>query len=146
MFSRLPIDYRAALCHTGAMFRSSRKFVAVLMLLWLPLFSGSALAATVRMQMGHGNCHEAVAAPAMEHCDMNMGGHHQHHGSMPAKADPHNPSCDTCSVCHLVGTGYLAAPALVPAMQTAARELTPFLVAFHSFTSAPLVPPPLARA
>ena len=117
------------------------------MLLWLPLFSGSALAATVRMEMGQGNCHEAAASPAMEHCSMNMTEHHQHHASMPAKTDQHSPSCDTCSVCHLVGTGYLAAPALEPvAAQTASREFTPFLVAFHSFTSAPAVPPPLARA
>lgn len=129
------------------MARSTRKFIAVLMLLWLPLFSGSALAASVRMQMGHGNCHEAAASQAMEHCSMNMDGHHQHHANMPAKADQHSPSCDTCELCHLVGTGYLAVLETAPvAVSGAACDIPPYLVAFESFTSAPLVPPPLVRA
>lgn len=114
------------------------------MLLWLPLFSGSALAASVRMQMLHGNCHETVAAQTMSHCE--MAGHHQHHGKMAAAADSHKSSCDTCEVCHLVGTGYLDVSSLYVTAGPGARELPPYLVAFHSFTSAPLVPPPLVRA
>src|SRR5512135_792435 len=126
------------------MSRPFRKFVAVLMLLWLPLFSGSALAATVRMQMQHGGCHEVVAAQ-MEHC--HMAGHHQHHAKPAAPADHHGPACDTCEVCHLVVTGYLAVVEIAPvAVSGAARDVTPYLVAFESFTSAPLVPPPLTRA
>jgi hypothetical protein len=127
------------------MSRLSRKFVAVLMLLWLPLFSGSALAATVSMQMQRGGCHDAAAAQVMSHED--MGEHHQHHGEMPAAADEQGPACNSCGVCHLACTGYLAVPsAELVAVQTAAREITPYLVVFHSFTSAPLVPPPLVRA
>lgn len=127
------------------MFRSSRKFIALLMLLWLPLSSGSALAATVSMQMPQGKCHEAVMSQAMSH--ENMGEHHQHHGKMPATTDEHSPSCSACGVCHLACTGYLAVPGVeLVAVQTTAREITPYLVVFHSFTSVPLVPPPLARA
>lgn len=127
------------------MFQSSRKFVAILMLLWLPLFSGSALAASVSMQLQHGGCHEAAASQGMSHEDMDE--HHQHHGAMPATADDQCPAGGACGLCHLACTGYLAVPgAELVAVQTAAREVIPYLVVFHSFTSAPLVPPPLARA
>lgn len=127
------------------MFRSSRKFIALLMLLWLPLSSGSALAASVSMQMPQGKCHEAAASQAMSH--ESMGEHHQHHGEMPATTDEHRPPCSACGVCHLACTGYLAVLGVEPvAVQTAAREITPYLVVFHSITSVPLVPPPLARA
>jgi hypothetical protein len=121
----------------------SRKLVAVLMLLWLPLFSGSALATSVSMQLQHGGCHEAAAPQAMSHEDM---GEHHHHDA-PAAADEQTPACSSCGLCHLACTGYLAVPgAELVAVQTAAREVTPYLVVFHSFTSAPLVPPPLVRA
>lgn len=114
------------------------------MLLWLPLFSGNALAASVSMQMQQGSCHKAAASQTMS--DMKMGEHHQHHGEMPSAADEKNPSCNTCSVCHLACTGYLAVPTVeIFAVQTAAREVTPYLVAFSSIILAPLVPPPLAR-
>jgi hypothetical protein len=127
------------------MFRSSRKVIAVLMLLWLPLFNGSALAATVSMQTQQEKCHEAAVSHAMHH--MNMDGHHQHHGEMPSTTDEHSPSCNTCGVCHLACTGYLAVASVeVVAMQTAARETTPYLVAFRSVTFVPLLPPPLVRA
>ncbi len=141
-----PIDYHPPLCHTASMSHFARKFVAVLMLLWLPLFSGNALAATISMQLPQGGCHEAdMSQMMMEHMD--MGEHHQHHGEMPATTDEHSTSCSACGVCHLACTGYLAVPGVeMVAVQSAARETTPYLVVFHSFTSAPLVPPPLVRA
>lgn len=112
------------------------------MLLWLPLFSGSALAATISMQMPQGSCHEEASSQTMP--GMDMGEHHQHHGETPT-TDEHSPSCS--AVCHLACTGYLAMPGaeLVAAVE-AARDNTPYLVLFQSVTSAPLVPPPLARA
>lgn len=128
-----------------AMSHLSRKLIAVLMLLWLPLFNGSALAATVSMQTQQEKCHESTAPHAMHH--MNMDGHHQHHGDTPSTSNEHNPSCNTCGVCHLACTGYMAvAGVAVVAVQTAARETTPYLVAFRSVTSVPLLPPPLVRA
>jgi Protein of unknown function (DUF2946) len=127
------------------MCRLSRKFIAVLMLLWLPVFTGSALAASVPMQLPHGGCNEAAMSQTMS--GMDMGEHHMHHGKMPAPGDKHSPSCNACGVCHLACTGYLAAPGVKMAtLQTAASETTPYLVVFASFTSAPLVPPPLVRA
>ena len=118
------------------------------MLLWLPLFGGSALAASISMQMGNGGCHEAAPAhtmPMHHHMGMhmNMSDHHNH-ADAPAPTDKH---CDTCEVCHLVATGYLTMPgvALLPAPADT-RDVTPYLVSFDSFVSAPLVPPPLVRA
>jgi hypothetical protein len=141
------IDYLAVLGHTTAMTRFARKFVAVLMLLWLPVFTGSALAASVSMQLPQAGCHETATAQTMSHEGMDMGEHHMHHSDVPASADEHNPSCSSCGVCHLACTGYLGVPDVaMAAVQTAALETTPYLVVFHSFTSAPLVPPPLVRA
>jgi hypothetical protein len=142
----LPIDYLLLLCHTATMSRTSRKFIAVLMLTWLPIFTGSALAASVSMQMQQGECHEADAMQTMDH--MNMDEHTMmHHGDMPAPADAHSPSCSACGVCHLACTGYLAVPGIdLAPVQAGVREITPYLVIFQSRTSAPLVPPPLVRA
>jgi hypothetical protein len=127
------------------MYRSSRKFIAVFLLLWLPLFTGSALAATVSMQMQQGRSHEAVAAPMMSHAGMT--GHHQSPCKMHTPTDEHVPSCNTCGVCHLACTGYLAVPGVeMSLVQTVGSESTPYLVAFDSIVSAPLVPPPLVRA
>ena len=119
------------------MSRSLGKFIATLMLLWLPLFSGSALAAAVAMQMPNGSCHEA--AMQMEAIDMDMGDHDGH----ISVTDEHGNSCN--ALCHLACTGYLAVPdlALISA-HTTERQITPYLVSFRSITSAPLVPPPLA--
>ncbi len=129
----------------------SRKFVAVLMLLWLPLFSASALAASVSMQMPQGGCHEAMAEHEMpEMADMSgmdMSEHQQHHGETPAAADEQSSSCSSCGICHLACTAYLAVPAVeLDAVQSSTQEIVPYLVSFRSITSAPLLPPPLVRA
>ena len=126
------------------MSRSYRKFVALLLLLWLPLSGASALAATVTMQMQHAGCKENVTLQQMPHAHM---GEHQHHSKMHAAADEHKQSCNACGVCALAGIGYLATPNVeMAALPTVAHEHTPYLVAYRSFTSAPLVPPPLVRA
>ena len=139
------IDYRTPLRHTTRMIHSTKKFVAVLMLLWLPIFTGSALAASVSMQLQQGGCHDSAMAETMTHEDMGMGEHHMHHGQAPV--DKHNPSCSNCGVCHLACTAYLAVTGVaVTSFDASALESTPYLVVFHSHTSAPLVPPPLGRA
>jgi len=134
------------------MIRSTKKFVAVLMLLWLPIFTGNALAASISMQLPQGGCHEAAMSHEAMNMDMSMdmnmdmGEHQMHHGDMPGPADQHSPSCSACAVCHLACTGYLAVPGVgIADVLASALETTPYLVVFHSFTSAPLVPPPLVR-
>ncbi len=126
-----------------------RKFVAVLMLLWLPLFSGSALAATVSMQAQHGACHEA-AMPEMHHADADDHQHH-HAEASPAQdetaSNDQGSSCNSCGICHLACSGYLAVPGVgAVAAQIAEQPVTPYHVAFRSITSTPLLPPPLVRA
>lgn len=124
----------------------SRKFVAVLMLLWLPLSGGSALAASLAMQTQQGGCHQA----AMQHEDMRHHDAATDHAAMhehSAPQDQADTSCNACGVCHLACSGYLAMPGLVaPEMSQAVAATTPYTVSFHSITSTPLVPPPLVRA
>ena len=129
--------------------RSFRKFVAVLMLLWLPLFGTGAVAASISMEMRHGACEE-VALP--QH--LADGSAHQHHhtdDSMiqdhQATADEPDSSCNSCGVCHFACSSYLAAPVVTtPDMQAFGQSATPYLVVFSTVTSVPLLPPPLACA
>jgi Protein of unknown function (DUF2946) len=124
--------------------RSVKKFIAVIILLWLPVFTGSALAASVSMQLAQGQCHEAAMsheAMNMDMANMSMDEH------QPVPAGEHSPSCNDCGVCHMACTGYLAVPSVsLAAVQTAAREITPYLVVFNSVNSVPLLPPPLVLA
>ena len=125
----------------------TRKFIAVLMLLWLPIFTGSALAATIAMQLQQGSCHETAAMSDMGSAmEMDMSEHPAHDVDTPVTADEQSASCSACGICHLACTGYLAVSDVEwVATQTAARDATPYLVSFVSFSSAPLDPPPLAR-
>lgn len=103
----------------------ARKLIAVLFAIWLPLFSGSALAASVMMQMPSDTCQE-----------MGMDGHDM--APVPAQ-------CDTCDVCHLACGSYLAVQAIAqPDALQAVATVTPYLFSFDSITSLPLLPPPLA--
>jgi hypothetical protein len=125
------------------MSRLFRKLIAVLMLLWMPIFTGSALAASVSMQLPKGGCDEAAMSQAMSNTAMAMGEHHMHHGEKPVPAGEHS----TCGVCQLACTGYLAVPSVeMSAVLKVARESTPYLAAFSSIPSTPLLPPPLVRA
>jgi hypothetical protein len=127
------------------MTRSIRKFIAVIMLLWLPVFTGSALAASVSMQLPQGECHEAAMSHEGMNMDMAMDMNMDEH--QPVPAGEHGPSCNDCGICHLACTGYLEVPSVtIAAAQNAAREITPYLVVFNSVTSVPLLPPPLVRA
>lgn len=122
------------------MSRLNQKILAVLLAIWLPLFSGSALATAVVMQVPAGHCQDE----SMQMADMggmDMDGMH----AMSGEGDEGVPACDSCGVCHLACSAYLAVPALsVTLAQTATSDITPYLLAFRSYTSAPLLPPPLA--
>jgi len=123
----------------------SRKFVAVLMLLWLPLSGGSALAASLAMQAQQGSCHQVSMQHDMHHHDSaaDQAASHDH----VAVQDQSDSSCNACGVCHLACSGYLAVPGLAaPDMPQTVAATTPYTVSFHSITSTPLVPPPLVLA
>ena len=109
------------------------------MLLWLPLSSGSALAASLAMQLQQGECHESAEMMSMSHDDM------MDHEAMQT-SDAGDSSCTACGVCHLACTVYLDTP--VVAMKLAApasQAVSSIPETFVSHLSAPLDPPPLAR-
>jgi hypothetical protein len=123
----------------------SRKFVAVLMLLWLPVFTGSAVAASASILVPHDFYHETAASQSMS--GMAMGDHRQHTGETPATENDSTPSCGTSSVCHFACAAYLAIPRIeLTVTPTVGSDIAPYLVSFVSLTFAPLVPPPLVRA
>jgi hypothetical protein len=138
------------------MFSPNKKFVAVFLAIWLPLFSGSALAASVAMQMTSGDCHP-VAVQLNQHHTPHVSTTHQHdslrndllaasqhHAS--AQHDQQNSSCKDCGVCHFTCSGYLATVSIkVTETRLLTQTYTTSSTQFHSFTSAPLDPPPLFR-
>ena len=104
------------------------KFIAVVLAVWLPLFSGDALAVTVSMQY---TC-EAHAI----HATAQIASAQHHAGGR---------SCNLCGFCHLAATGFLAANGIMPnPMVPAGSHRSFYLSAFSSIASPPLVPPPLA--
>ncbi len=146
------------------MFPFARKFIAVLLALWLPLFSGSVLAASVSMQLHSGQLHsgqfhagqshseqalnEAVAdmPQDMQHgdsCEQQFVGNSDHHA---APHDHHDKKCAACGVCNIACSGYLAVSDLSGlTRQQPDSVLTSYLLSFNSVSSIPLLPPPLAR-
>ncbi len=128
------------------MIRSFRKFIAVFMLLWLPLSSGSALAASLAMQLQQGECHESAEMMTTSHDDMMDHDMMQHDHEAMQASDEGDSGCMSCGVCHLACTAYL--DTLVVAMQMAApasQAVSSIPETFVSHLSAPLDPPPLAR-
>lgn len=132
----------------------TRKFVAVLLAVWLPIFSGNAMAGSVAMQMMGGSC-QMMETQAGEQQLPSASSMHQHTQNVNPAADPNqtaqtveqqNSSCNNHSVCHFACIGYLATVALeIPNGQPSSLSYLPFSSQFQSVTSIPLVPPPLAR-
>lgn len=117
------------------MCKITRKLIAVLLAIWLPLFGGSALAATVSMQLQQDAC---------AGMDMQMPDDHQR-ATPDQMPDQQHAPCDNCGICHLVSSGYLAGPDTgILAVQQTSASVTPYLFSYHSITSTPLLPPPLA--
>ena len=110
-----------------------QKFVAVLLVAWLPLFSGAALAASVFMQMPHDAC-----LAMMQHDQQAV------HSNAEPLSEHHSTACDQCSICHLASGSYLGVQQ-IPAPDTLQVDgiVTPYLFSFYSITSVPLLPPPL---
>ncbi|OGT02190.1 MAG: hypothetical protein A2Z65_11765 [Gallionellales bacterium RIFCSPLOWO2_02_58_13] len=137
------------------MSRTAGKFIAVILAIWLPLFSGNALAASVAMRAMAGGHHSAVAqlGEPMPHCASTA---QQHAQQAQFEADPgqsgdrqnqQNSVGDNCGTCHFACCGYLAAaPVEVTKAQPSARLFASLSTQFQSTTPAPLDPPPLARA
>ena len=138
------------------MLRPIAKCIAVLMAIWLPLFSGSAIAASVAMQLKNADCHMEVVQQDEYTVSSTSSVHHhdmQHNNQSVASVDHnagqqdrHNSSCKDCSVCHFACSGYLAAVAIrTSEPQVTSQKYSVSSTRFNSYTSAPLDPPPLSR-
>lgn len=120
----------------------TRKIIAILMLLWMPLFTANALAASVSMQLPQGVCHGQAIGQDMALDEMNE---HNQMGSMSVD-DDHELPCTVCGICHLACTGYLYVPVIeLQPVQTSANSFLPYQVAYQSITLPSLVPPPSPR-
>ncbi|GAB5604815.1 DUF2946 family protein [Sideroxyarcus sp. TK5] len=123
----------------------TRKIIAVFMLLWLPLSGGSALAASLGMQLQQGECHDSTMMMDMSHDD--MGEHHMMHAEDMQASAAETSQCTSCGVCHLACTAFLAAPVVAMQLEESASQAVlsvPEDLASH--LCAPLVPPPLVAA
>lgn len=109
------------------MSRTFKKLLAILLALWLPLFSGNILAAAMHVP-AHGACHE-MAAMQDSHT----------HANQDADQKPCN--CHQACCCYL-GVQEISVSA---ALQTA-DSIPPYLFSFHTVSSIPLLPPPLKFA
>ncbi len=127
------------------MSKLTRKIIAVIMLLWLPLSSGSALAASLGMQLQQGECHDSAMMMDMSHGD--MGEHHMmNHDDMQASNDDSSMG-SSCSICHLACTAFLDVPAVNMQLAETGSQAVSFIPeTFVSHLSAPLDPPPLVTA
>lgn len=137
------------------MFYPIRKFVAVLLAIWLPLFSGNALAESVAMQSKGGSCHAASSQQSGHHSHHASAKHqHMHQAQLAANSvlssdqhDQQNSSCKNHTICHLVCCGYVAdSVSMIVAEQQADRIFAPYLDTPRTLTLPLLDPPPLARA
>lgn len=141
------------------MSHTAGKFIAVVLAIWLPLFSGNALAASVAMQAMAAGHRATVVQPgeSMPHCASTVQ-QQTHQAQLDANLDqsaghPNQQSQDqqnsvgeNCGTCHFACCGYLAAATVeVTKAQPSARLFVSLATQFQSIISIPLDPPPLAR-
>ena len=136
------------------MSHTAGKFIAVILTIWLPLFSGNALAVSVAMQSMGGDHHSVVAQQGEPdaHCasTVQQNPHHVQFAAHEDQSAGHHqdqPVGEDCGTCHLACCGYLAAASIeVMGAQPSAMLFLPTTAQFQSITSTLLDPPPLARA
>ena len=132
---------------------SVKKFIAVLLAIWLPLFSGNALAESIAMHAKGGSCY-TEAAPQNVHHSHHASTQHTHqahlaanHDSSSSHHDQQNSSCKNHTICHLACCGYAAGSvSVIVAVQQADRIFAPYLDAPRTLTLPLFDPPPIDRA
>jgi len=138
------------------MLRPNKKFIALLLVIWLPLFSGSALAGAVAMQAKGGDCHAAATQQnehRPHHAQNTPATPHEHQAQLAANPDSSghqdqpNTSCKNHAICHLACCGYVAnSIMIIVAEQQPDRAFTPYLVTPRTLTLPLFDPPPIARS
>jgi len=134
------------------MSHATGKFIAMILAIWLPLFSGNALAASVAMQSMAGDSHSAVMSQGehQSHCASAMQQHtnHDQHDNnlLQATYAQQDTESGDCGTCHLACCGYMATASMKVIDDRLPAQLFPSVsTQFQSITPAPLDPPPLAR-
>lgn len=123
-----------------------RKFIAVLLAVWLPLFSSNMLAMTVSIPGGEAS-HASVVKSDLAHASSL---HHptvamDHCAAQDESTSSHTQSDTGCkhpAACQLA----VAAGQINIELPVSALHATPYLTLFQSQSVVPLDPPPLARA
>jgi len=145
----LTFDRTAWFCQAAHMLRSTKKFIAVLIAIWLPFFSGNALAVSVAMNALGGAGH-AVVAMEGEQCPHHVAADQHALPAADQSADTQyqqNSSCENSGICHQACSGYVATESFEVAQALPfALSYEPSLTQFQSVALTTLDPPPLARA
>lgn len=145
------------------MFYPFRKLIVALLAIWLPLFTGNALAMSIVMQPSGKACHVKVAPRSVQHEQRAVGHQHDHMNmamdmamDMAASQDQQtvhsvqqvepDAADQDCAICHLACCSYLAAViSEIPSLPFAAQQFMLTTLQFQSISLTPLDPPPLAR-
>ena len=132
------------------MFAPVRKFVALFLAIWLPFFSGNALADSIMMQAVGKDCPMMSAGVDQPHShleqlqDMQLAMDPSHATPSHATPDQQGGCCNDSAVCHFACISYLATRAIaVKENPPSAQTYNQLSTHFQSITSAPLDPPPL---
>jgi hypothetical protein len=127
-----------------------RKLLAILLVVWLPLFSGNALADSIAMQNMRGNSH---CATQISHSVERDSASHQDiyqtllAGNENQSKNTQSNSCNNCGVCQLACNGYISSPVIeMGAVKSSSQAFTLFVISFQSVTINLLDPPPLVLA
>jgi len=128
----------------------SKRFFSVFLAIWLPLFSGYALADSIEVQnmagSSHGEQHssQAILAYPGSHMSMNhvpMAGYTRHMNNS------HESSDSTCGgVCNIACSGFLVSMSMV--LPEILSSIQPYIYSFSRFKSTTLNPldrPPLRQ-
>lgn len=125
------------------MSQSLKKLIVILLAIWLPLFAGNALAASMAMSIGGEACHGASMLHLTQQTDdvqQVTENHDQHAANQP------DAPCKAGSLCHLACCAYLVTASAVLLQRVAApQHFTLALLQFQSVSLTILDPPPLAR-
>lgn len=127
--------------------RLIKKFIAVFIALWLPLFSGNMMAMPVFMLNGGTVDHSVVAQHDSTHADSQhdmaaVTGHCAMHDDSSDSGQPQSDTgCKHPAACQLV----VAAGRVEIALLALSEFEASYTRSFESHSAAPLDPPPLAR-
>lgn len=114
------------------MLRSAQKFIAILLMLWLPLVSGNAFALAMVMSVNDIQSQAMAEQDCPEHADM--------HKAADGK-------CSQCEFCQIACAAYLPVPLLtVPAEAVLRPDFPPFIGSLHSLALPVEYPPPIFHA